>query len=112
MLNSREIEEIRRINQPLDFFAVNISTMKKLNSRKTSGLKRDINLMPRNVRSLLVKKGLLELYKARPAYQQNDYLGWISSAKLEVTKQKRLNQMLDELRAGDRYMKMAWKGSK
>ena len=86
--------------------------MKKLNSKRTSGLKRDINPMPRNVRSLLVKKDLLELYKARPAYQQNDYLGWIARAKLEATKQKRLNQMLDELKGGDRYMKMAWKGSK
>ncbi len=32
----------------------------------------------------------------------------ISRAKLEVTKQKRLNQMLEELAAGDKYMKMKW----
>lgn len=76
------------------------------------GLKRDINAMPIGIRNLLVKKGLLKLYKARPAYQQNDYLGWISRAKLEETKQKRLNQMLDELKKGDRYMKMVWKASK
>ncbi len=86
--------------------------MRKLISKKNSGLKRDINPMPKSIRNLVVKKGLLELYKARPAYQQNDYLGWISRAKLEETKKKRLNQMLDELKKGDLYMKMAWKASK
>jgi uncharacterized protein YdeI (YjbR/CyaY-like superfamily) len=67
--------------------------------------------MPKSIRNLLEQKGLIELYKARPAYQQNDYLGWISRAKLEETKQKRLNQMVEELQNGDRYMKMPWKGS-
>jgi uncharacterized protein YdeI (YjbR/CyaY-like superfamily) len=86
--------------------------MSKLISKKYSRLKRPINPMPKSIRDLLEKKELFELYKARPAYQQNDYLRWISSAKLEETKQKRLHQMLDELKKGDRYMKMAWKGSK
>ena len=45
-------------------------------------------------------------YRARPAYQQNDYLGWIEQAKLPATKAKRLAQMLDELEAGGVYMKM------
>ena len=86
--------------------------MKKTASKKASKLKRDVNPMPKEIRELLVKRGLLELYKARPAYQRNDYLGWIASAKLEETKQKRLNQMLEELRKGDRYMNMIWRGSK
>jgi hypothetical protein len=30
-------------------------------------------------------------------------------AKLETTRQKRLNQMLDELEKGGVYMKMKWK---
>lgn len=68
--------------------------------------------MPKNIRSLLVAEGLMELYKARPPYQQNDYLGWITRAKLEATKQKRIDQMLEELRQGNRYMKMRWSGSK
>ena len=42
---------------------------------------------------------LMEAYKARPAYQQNDYIGWITRAKRSETVVKRLNQMLDELRA-------------
>ncbi len=86
--------------------------MKKTASKKASQLKRDTNRMPKKIRELLVKHGLLELYKARPAYQRNDYLGWIAQAKLEETKQKRVNQMLEELRKGDRYMKMIWRESK
>jgi uncharacterized protein YdeI (YjbR/CyaY-like superfamily) len=48
----------------------------------------------------------MEAYHARPAYQQNDYLGWIESAKKPETRQKRLQQMLDELEKGGIYMKM------
>lgn len=46
-------------------------------------------------------------YLERPAYQQNDYIGWINQAKQDATKQKRLNQMLDELKQGGVYMKMS-----
>lgn len=46
-------------------------------------------------------------YLDRPAYQQNDYIGWINQAKQEATKQKRLKQMLSELKQGGIYMKMA-----
>jgi len=68
--------------------------------------------MPKNIRALLLKHGLLKLYNARPPYQRNDYLGWISGAKLETTREKRINQMLEELKEGDRYMKMRWAGVK
>lgn len=64
--------------------------------------------MPEFVRKALTERGLMEACRERPPYQQNDYLGWISRAKQEATKQKRLNQMLEELAAGDRYMKMKW----
>lgn len=53
-------------------------------------------------------RGLMDAYRARPPYQQNDYIGWIQRAKLESTRQKRLNQMLDELERGRVYMKMKW----
>ena len=65
--------------------------------------------MPAFVRNALNERGLMEAYRARPPYQQNDYLGWIVRAKLEATKLKRLNQMLDELQGGKLYMNMAWK---
>jgi uncharacterized protein YdeI (YjbR/CyaY-like superfamily) len=65
--------------------------------------------MPAFVRDALIGRGLLGAYRERPPYQQNDYLGWIARAKLEATKVKRLDQMLDELQGGRRYMNMAWK---
>jgi len=68
--------------------------------------------MPDFVREALDEKGLMSAYRARPDYQQNDYLGWITRAKREETRQKRLAQMLMELEKGDVYMKMVWKKSK
>jgi len=76
---------------------------------KTTGLTRAKNLMPAFVRNALNERGLMKAYRARPPYQQNDYLGWIIRAKLEATKLKRLNQMLDELQGGKLYMNMVWK---
>ena len=65
--------------------------------------------MPDVVRAALEDHGLMNAYKARPWYQRNDYLGWIARAKREETQAKRLRQMIDELKAGDVYMKMAWR---
>ena len=64
--------------------------------------------MPDYIRDALNAHGLMDAYRSRPPYQQNDYIGWITRAKLEATKQKRLNQMLDELKKGNVYMKMKW----
>ena len=79
-------------------------------AEKQSTLKRAKNPMPPFVREALDSHGLMEAYAARPPYQQNDYLGWIARAKLEATRQKRLDQMLEELRGGEKYMNMAWSG--
>jgi len=70
-------------------------------------LKRPPNPMPANVQTALEVRDLVDAYHARPAYQQNDYLGWIARAKRPDTQSKRLNQMLDELDQGGIYMKMA-----
>jgi hypothetical protein len=64
--------------------------------------------MPDFIQNALLKRGLLEAYLARPSYQRNDYIGWIIRAKLPATRQKRLKQMLAELKQGDVYMKMKW----
>lgn len=69
-------------------------------------LKRPKLRMPSFVRQGLAKRGLMNAYRERPAYQQNDYIGWIVGAKLADTKQKRLRQMLDELEHGGIYMNM------
>ncbi|MBJ6610260.1 MAG: YdeI/OmpD-associated family protein [Candidatus Thiothrix moscowensis] len=71
-----------------------------------SNLKRPKHPMPDSVHTALIERGLMDAYHARPAYQQNDYLGWIVKAKREETRLKRLAQMLDELEAGGVYMKM------
>ena len=66
--------------------------------------------MPDFFRDALNARGLMDAYLARPPYQRNDYIGWITRAKLEATRQKRLNQMLDELEHSGVYMNMKWKG--
>ncbi len=80
------------------------SMLKKKNSR----LKRPRSKMPRSIRTALAENNVMEAYRNRPPYQQNDYLGWIARAKLEQTRQKRLAQMLRELAGGDRYMNMTY----
>lgn len=74
---------------------------------KDSRLKRPRHTMPNFVKQTLEKRGLMDAYKARPAYQQNDYVGWINEAKWQNTKEKRLQQMLEELEKGGVYMNMA-----
>ncbi|HSG42560.1 MAG TPA: YdeI/OmpD-associated family protein [Anaerolineales bacterium] len=64
--------------------------------------------MPKFMQKALIEYGLMDAYNARPPYQRNDYIGWINRAKREETKQKRLHQMLDELKKGGVYMKMKW----
>jgi uncharacterized protein YdeI (YjbR/CyaY-like superfamily) len=63
--------------------------------------------MPYFVKQALEERGLMAKYQERPAYQQNDYIGWINNAKLQETKEKRLHQMLEELEKGGIYMKMS-----
>ena len=82
--------------------------MTKAPSRKT--LTRKIQPMPGFVRDALKARGLATKYRERPAYQRNDYMMWINTAKGESTKQRRLSQMLHELERGGVYMKMKWKG--
>ena len=73
---------------------------------KFSGLKRELNPIPKFVKQALESNGAIGDFESRPAYQQNDYIGWINQAKREETKLKRLNQMLEELNKGGVYMKM------
>lgn len=73
-----------------------------------SKLKRPIYEMPGDVKSRLEENNLMEAYKNRPPYQQNDYLWWITTAKKKETREKRLSQMIKELIKGDLYMNMKW----
>ena len=62
--------------------------------------------MPADVMAVLEAESVLADYEARPAYQRNDYVGWITRAAHDDTRQKRINQMVQELRKGGVYMKM------
>ena len=73
-----------------------------------SKLKRPRHPMPDFVRAALEAERLVAVFQSRPPYQQNDYIGWISRAKLPATQAKRLSQMLEELHHGGLYMKMAY----
>ena len=79
---------------------------------KDSNLKRPRYKMPGFVKQALEERGLIIEYFERPAYQQNDYVGWINSAKKQETKEKRLHQMLNELEKGGVYMNMEHSPSK
>ena len=76
----------------------------------TSRLKRTVYDVPEDIRAALAARGLEAAYRRRPAYQQNDYVGWITRARRPATRAKRLAQMLDELAAGGVYMHMKWNG--
>jgi hypothetical protein len=80
-----------------------------MNDPSNTRLKRPQNPMPDFIRSALEEQQLMTPYHQRPAYQQNDYIGWITRAKQSATRQKRMAQMLDELVRGDVYMKMPWR---
>ena len=86
--------------------------MDKSSARQTRrSLTRPRQPMPAAVKAALEQAGLVGTYGDRPPYQRNDYLLWINKARLAVTRQKRLAQMLDELKAGDVYMGMAWRAA-
>ena len=74
-------------------------------------LTRPLNPMPDFVAEALQAHGLRPAFDARPAYQRNDWLGWIARAQKPETRQRRLDSMLAELRAGRGYMGMAWEPS-
>jgi uncharacterized protein YdeI (YjbR/CyaY-like superfamily) len=74
-----------------------------------SRMKRAIYEMPAFISDALREQGLEDAYRARPPYQRNDYVGWITRAKQESTQRKRLAQMLDELKGGKLYMNMPYR---
>ena len=73
---------------------------------------RERHHMPNDIAAALNSSGLRADYNARPAYQRNDYIGWINRAKKPETRIKRLEQMLTELAQGGIYMGMEHKASR
>ena len=73
---------------------------------------RERHHMPNDIAEALKSSGLRADYNARPAYQRNDYIGWINRAKKPETRIKRLEQMLTELAQGGIYMGKEHKASR
>jgi hypothetical protein len=48
--------------------------------------KRPAYPIPSDVKAALSKGGVAKDYAARPHYQQNDYVGWITQAKSPATR--------------------------
>jgi uncharacterized protein YdeI (YjbR/CyaY-like superfamily) len=97
-----------KAEQVIAIEAATLLRKNKMRKEQASRLKRPVYPMPDFIHSALLKHGLLEAYQNRPAYQQNDYSGWITRAKQQTTREKRVPQMLEELATGDRSMKMAY----
>lgn len=70
-------------------------------------MKRPRHPIPDDIKKALAAGGVTAAYEKRPAYQRNDYVGWIARAKLPATRRKRIAQMIAELRKGGVYMNMA-----
>lgn len=85
-----------------------VEQAKGAKSTVTKSVQRERYAMPDFIAAALEQSNLWKRYSARPPYQQNDYIGWITRAKREETRPKRLTQMLEELCAGDAYMGMAY----
>ena len=64
--------------------------------------------MPGFVKSALAARTLTDAYRARPQYQQHEFLNWIAAAKLNDAKRVRMNQMLDELEQGSVFKGEPW----
>ena len=67
--------------------------------------------MPADIAERLELAGVRADYDVRPAYQRNDYLGWIAQAKQPETRERRIAIMIDELERGGIYMGMVHKPS-
>ena len=62
--------------------------------------------MPADVETALRTSNTRADYDARPAYQRNDYIGWISRAQSSETRSRRIAQVINELSRGGVYMNM------
>jgi hypothetical protein len=89
--------------------AVVSGDMRQNNQDMNAGkMSRKVYDIPDYISAALDESGLWERYRARPPYQRNDYIGWITRGKREETRQKRLAQILEELQLGGAYMGMAY----
>jgi uncharacterized protein YdeI (YjbR/CyaY-like superfamily) len=63
-------------------------------------------VLPDYIKSILKKEGLLGKYEEQIYTYRKGYRQWIEEAKQEATKQKRIEQMVREVKEGKKYMNM------
>lgn len=66
--------------------------------------------MPVDAAGSLDGTGLQAVYDCRPAYQRNDYTGWITGGVRPQIRQNRDARMLQEPKEGNVCMGMVWHG--
>ena len=104
---------IRKKSKPTRWFISGNQEEKRLVADKKKEPKpHPVNKMGNFIKDRLIQEDLMKEYESRPYYQRNDYLSWINQAKLEKTRKKRLDQMIEELRTGSLYMNMEYKEKK
>lgn len=64
--------------------------------------------MPDDVKQALEAGSLMDIFAARPDNHRNGYINWITESQREITRRKRIRQMLEELYSGDTYRGAAW----
>jgi uncharacterized protein YdeI (YjbR/CyaY-like superfamily) len=64
--------------------------------------------LPEDMRQALEAGELIDTFAARPTNHRVGYIAWITESRREVTRRKRIRQMLEELYAGDAYRGASW----
>ncbi len=72
-------------------------------------MNRSANPMPEFVRKALESHGLRDRYSNALGTSATTILAGLTEQSVKTPNKKRLTQMLDELKSGDVYMKMAWR---
>lgn len=92
------------ISQIVEF---RVQEQKKHYELKKQGKKieqeKDIFIIPQEIQNILIQQNIVEQFKKRPPYQQQGYIKGIVEAKRLTTKEKRIHQMIDELKVTHLY---------
>lgn len=77
-------------------------------SRDVESVESAVLPVPRSVRAMMEVEGVWNAWQARPSSQRDQYLEWIAAAEEPEGNAERIDQMLEELHAGDRFMGERW----
>lgn len=100
-------------DRPLPFDLIRLIVLYNCEQRisnqiRNEGVPRSQKPLSDCLKARLIQEGQLENYNTRPRYQRTDYISWIEKAVRTETREKRISQMIEELRNGDAYMGMVY----